>query len=81
VYKRPAQVDLNIFGEFKELDIRGGHLAPFTYATALDLMARGKINGDACVTHVYPLDEFETALTKSATPGEVQIKVMLDPRL
>ena len=81
VYKRPAQVDLNIFGEFKELDIRGGHLAPFTYATALDLMARGKINGDACVTHVYPLAEFEAALTRTAAPDEVQIKVMLDPRL
>ena len=80
VYKQPAQVDLNIFGEFKELDIRGGHLAPFTYATALDLMARGKINGDACVTHVYPLTEFEDAITRKAAPDEVQIKVMLDPR-
>ena len=52
VYKQPVAVDLNIFGEFKELNILGGHLAPFTYATALDLMARGLIDGDACVTHV-----------------------------
>lgn len=80
VYKSPARIDLNIFGEFKELDIRGGHLAPFTYATALDLMARGKINGDACVTHVYPLRDFEEALTRRPEPGELQIKVMLDPR-
>lgn len=81
VYKAPASVDLNIFGEFKELDIRGGHLAPFTYGTALDLMARGKIDGDACVTHVYPLEEFEAALTRRPDPDELQIKVMLDPRL
>ncbi len=79
VYKEPASVDLNIFGEFKELDIRGGHLAPFTYATALDLMARGKINGDACVTHAFPLEEYETALTRVAAPGELQIKVILEP--
>lgn len=79
VYKQPAQVDLNIFGEFKELDIRGGHLAPFTYATALDLMARGKINGDACVTHSYPLDAFEEALTRKPDPDELQIKVILEP--
>jgi L-iditol 2-dehydrogenase len=81
VYKEPAQVDLNIFGEFKELDIRGGHLAPFTYGTALDLMARGKINGDICVTHVYPLGAFEEALTRRSDTDELQIKVMLDPRL
>ncbi len=81
VYKEPAQVDLNIFGEFKELDIRGGHLAPFTYSTALDLMARGKINGDVCVTHVYPLEAFEEALTRRPDPDELQIKVMFDPQL
>lgn len=81
VYKAPASIDLNLFGEFKELDIRGGHLAPFTYATALDLMARGRIDGDACVTHVYPLEDFESALTRGPGPDEVQIKVMLDPRL
>ena len=79
VYKQPAIVDLNIFGEFKELDILGGHLAPFTYATALDLMARGRIDGDACVTHAFPLDAFEEALTRTPEPGELQIKVILEP--
>ncbi|WP_319531270.1 zinc-binding dehydrogenase [uncultured Cohaesibacter sp.] len=81
VYKKPVEVDLNIFGEFKELNILGGHLAPFTYATALDLMSRGLINGDACVTHRYPLEEFEAALNRKQQPGEVQIKVVLDPQL
>lgn len=81
VYKQPASIDLNILGEFKELDIRGGHLAPFTYATALDLMARGKIDGDGSVTHVYPLEAFEEAIDRVASPGELQIKVALDPRL
>ncbi len=81
VYKEPVPFDLNILGEFKELDLRGGHLAPFTYATALDLMDRGLINGDACVTHRYPLDAFEEAITRRADPGELQIKVVLDPSL
>ncbi|SUZ31811.1 Erythritol/L-threitol dehydrogenase [Roseibaca ekhonensis] len=81
VYKQPVAVDLNIFGEFKELNILGGHLAPFTYGTALDLMARGLIDGDACVTHVMPLDAFEEGLTRKPDAGEVQIKVALDPRL
>lgn len=81
VYKGKVAVDLNVFGEFKELNILGGHLAPFTYATALDLMARGLIDGDACVTHVYPLEDFRDAIRRKPEPGEVQIKVMLDPRL
>lgn len=81
VYKQPVAVDLNVFGEFKELNILGGHLAPFTYATALDLMARGLIDGDACVTHVLPLEAFEQGLTRRPEPGEVQIKVALDPRM
>lgn len=81
VYKKKAEIDLNVFGEFKELNILGGHLAPFTYATALDLMARGLIDGDACVTHVYPLEAFEEALDRTPEPGEVQVKVIFDPRL
>ncbi len=79
VYKNPVPFDLNILGEFKELDLRGGHLAPFTYATALDLMARGLIDGEACVTHAYPLEEFEAAITRKPAPGEVQIKVIFEP--
>ena len=79
VYKDPVPFDLNILGEFKELDLRGGHLAPFTYATALDLMARGLIDGDACVTHAYPLEEFQAALTRKPAEDEVQIKVILEP--
>ncbi|MBB3986725.1 L-iditol 2-dehydrogenase [Sagittula marina] len=79
VYKDPVPFDLNILGEFKELDLRGGHLAPFTYATALDLMGRGLIDGDACVTHSYPLEEFETAIVRTPDPDEVQIKVIFEP--
>lgn len=81
VYKKKAEVDLNIFGEFKELNILGGHLAPFTYGVALDLMSRGLIDGDACVTHVYPLEAFEEALDRTQQPGEVQVKIILDPKL
>ncbi len=80
VYKKPVEVDLNVFGEFKELNVFGGHLAPFTYGTALDLMARGLIDGDACVTHRFPLEQFEQAMTRRPEAGELQIKVVLDPR-
>ena len=81
VYKEPALIDLNVFGEFKELNILGGHLAPFTYATALDLMARGLIDGDRSVTHRFALEDFEMALNKTPSKGELQIKVVFDPTI
>ncbi len=81
VYKKPVEVDLNMFGEFKELNIFGGHLAPFTYETALDLMSRGLVDGDTCVTHRFPLEEFKEAMTRRPDPDELQIKVVLDPRI
>lgn len=81
VYKEPVAVDLNIFGEFKELNIHGGHLAPFTYGTALRLMSRNLIDGDACVTHQFSLEQFETAITHKPDDEELQIKVILNPDL
>ena len=79
VYKEPTLIDLNIFGEFKELNILGGHLAPFTYATALDLMSRGLIVGDACVTHEFALEDYALALNRTPLGGELQIKVIFNP--
>ncbi|MCO5158670.1 MAG: alcohol dehydrogenase catalytic domain-containing protein [Aquamicrobium sp.] len=81
VYRRKAEIDLNALGEFKELNILGSRLAPFTYAVALDLMARGLIDGEACVTQVYPLEAFEEALDRQPIPGVLQVKVIFDPRL
>lgn len=79
VYKDTAQVDLNIFGEFKELNILGGHLAPFTYATAIDLMERGLVDAEACVTQRYNLEDFQAALDRKPADGELQIKVVFEP--
>jgi 2-desacetyl-2-hydroxyethyl bacteriochlorophyllide A dehydrogenase len=81
VYKEPASIDLNVFGEFKELNIFGGHLAPFTYSMALDLMARGLIDGDTSVTHRFALEDFEKALDQKPDQGELQIKVIFDPTM
>jgi erythritol/L-threitol dehydrogenase len=79
VYDAPAVVDLNVFGEFKELDILGGHLAPFTYSVALDLMARGLVDGDACVTHTYALEELEQAITGTGGDDRARIKSVFLP--
>ena len=45
VYREPARVDWNVVAEFKELEIRGGHLAPTEFGMALDLLARRAVDG------------------------------------
>jgi L-iditol 2-dehydrogenase len=81
VYKKKASVDLNLISEFKELNILGGHLAPFTYPKAIDLMARGLINGDAMITDVFALEEITKALELPDSDIKPRIKVIFDPTL
>ncbi len=44
-------------------------------------MSRGLVDGDACVTHRYPLEGFRDALERRPDPDEVQIKIVLDPHM
>ena len=77
-----AAVDVDVFGGFKEPTVPGGHRAPFTRAPALDLVARGLIDGGVCMTHRYPLEAFEEAIARRPEPGErpvEQVAVVLDP--
>ena len=59
VYRERATVDWNTVAEFKELEIRGGHLAPTEFGLALELLASRTIDGRRLVTASYPLDEAE----------------------
>ncbi|MDG2404248.1 MAG: hypothetical protein P8M25_04630 [Paracoccaceae bacterium] len=79
VYKEKAIIYLKVFGEFKELIISSGQLAPFTYATALELMHRGLINGDACGTHNFSLEDSVQALDCLPEEDELQIEVVFNP--
>jgi threonine dehydrogenase-like Zn-dependent dehydrogenase len=44
-------------------------------------MSRGIIDADKCVTHIYPLEEFEEAINRKPEGGEAQVKVAIDPHL
>ncbi len=60
VYRTPAVLDLNEIAEFKELEVRGVHLAPGAFPTALRLLGRPEVAG--IVTEVRPLADFAAAL-------------------
>lgn len=59
VFGNPATVDWSIIGDRKELDIRGAHLGPYCYPTAIDWLNEGVVDADAIVTHRLPLGDFQ----------------------
>jgi 2-desacetyl-2-hydroxyethyl bacteriochlorophyllide A dehydrogenase len=77
VYRQDAVLDFNQVGEFKEFEIVGGHLSPWSYNSIIKYLQEGKIDGKALVTHVYPLSDFINAL--SVKWSEPSIKTVMIP--
>lgn len=77
VYRAPASIDLNVVAEHKELDVRGGHLAPGAFPEALELLRTGTIDAERIVTHRHPLDGVVAALEPA--PGAGRLKAVLVP--
>jgi threonine dehydrogenase-like Zn-dependent dehydrogenase len=79
VYGQPARLDLNQIAEFKELDVRGGHLAPHgAFGEAIDLLADGSVPGERLITHRYSLDDAESAFAPPP-PDELRVRAVLEP--
>ena len=79
VYRERATVDWNTVAEFKELEIRGGHLAPTEFGLALELLASRAVDGRRLVTASYPLDEVTSALEESRDEALMTLKTILRP--
>lgn len=79
VYRGRASVDWNVVAEFKELEIRGGHLAPTQFGQALELLARRAVDGRRLVTARYPLSDARSALDESRGSAMPTLKTILLP--
>ncbi len=77
VYRRPATLDLNVVAEHKELDVRGGHLAPGAFPEAIELVRTGVIDAARIVTHRHPLGDVRAAVEEA--PGAGRLKAILVP--
>ncbi len=77
VYRRPASIDLNVVAEHKELDIRGGHLAPGAFPEAIELLSTGIIDAGRIVTHRHALGDVHAAVGEA--PGGGRLKAVLVP--
>lgn len=62
----------------KELNVRGAHLAPYTFPLAIDYIHRGAVDVSHIVTHELPLEHYERALQMVHDATE-SIKVLLRP--
>ncbi|MGI9120599.1 MAG: zinc-binding dehydrogenase [Acidimicrobiales bacterium] len=78
VYRRPLTVDLNVVAEHKELDVRGGHLAPGAFPEAIELLRTGVIDAGRIVTHRHSLGQVHAALGEAPTGGG-RLKAILVP--
>lgn len=79
VYRKRAEVDWNVVAEFKELEIRGGHLAPHEFGRALELLADGSVDGRRLVTASYPLRDVGAALAEPRGGSLPTLKTILVP--
>jgi len=79
VYAEEAAIDWSIISDIKELEIYGGHLAPFMYPVAIRLLAEGKIDADKIVTHDFPLKEWRKAIETAEKRIGGAIKVAMTP--
>jgi erythritol/L-threitol dehydrogenase len=78
VFKDNVSVDWSIISDDKELDIRGAHLGPNCWPSAIRLIESGKLPMNDICTHQLPLSDFQRGLDLVAS-GRESIKVTLIP--
>ncbi|MEM6529677.1 MAG: alcohol dehydrogenase catalytic domain-containing protein [Chloroflexota bacterium] len=78
VMREPVTVDWTIIGDTKELNLRGSHLSPYTYPTAIRMIEQGLLPMDDIITHQFPLDKFHEGMELVAD-GTQSVKVTLTP--
>ena len=78
VMREPVTVDWTIIGDTKELDVRGAHLSPHTYAVAIRMLEEGRLPMDRIVTHQLALPEYQKGIDLVGA-GTESIKVVLRP--
>eukprot|EP01083_Nonionella_stella_P032336 88501_1 len=88
VFKEDVMVNMTKISDEKEINLRGGHLGPNCYPTAIRLLKDGVVPVEDIVTHCYPMSEFMkgfATVDRSIVPpkgfnvDQFSIKVTLDP--
>lgn len=78
VFKDLVTVDWSIISDRKELNLLGGHLSPYCYKTVINWIGKGTLSTDGVVTHMLPLEQWESGFDLVSS-GSESIKVVLFP--
>ena len=78
VFNEDVKVDWSIISDRKELNVLGGHLGPYCYPLAIDLIGRRSIDVRGIVTHTFSLAEFARGF-QTMEAGSDSLKVVLLP--
>jgi threonine dehydrogenase-like Zn-dependent dehydrogenase len=65
------------FGDADEAFFFTTYISPLEYPTAVDLVARKKINVQSLVTHQFKMENFEEAIRTAVDPAQKAIKVLV----
>ena len=79
VYHGKASLDFTEVGEFKELEIIGGHLGAWEYPVVIQRLEKGLLNARIMITDVFPMERFKEAFEIKNQPGHSSIKSLLIP--
>lgn len=72
-------IDLNVI-HYLELHVHGANSSvKRNYLAARDFLESGKIDGSKLVTHVFNLDDFNTAVATQANPAAGALKIIVKP--
>jgi erythritol/L-threitol dehydrogenase len=65
------------FGDADEAHFFTTYISPIEYPTAVDLVARKKIDIQSLITHRFRLEEIEKALQTADNPAEKPVKIII----
>ena len=79
VYHNKASLDFTEVGEFKELEIIGGHLGAWEYPVVIQRLERGLLDAKKMITDVFLMEQFKEAFELKSKPDHSSIKTLLIP--
>lgn len=79
VFKENVSVDWSIISDDKELDVRGAHLGPHCWPTAIKILESGELPMDEICTDQFGLGDIQKALDTVANSSGASIKVSILP--
>jgi L-iditol 2-dehydrogenase len=72
-------IDLNLI-HYRELHVHGANSSVRRdYEEALALLESGNIDGDALITHTFPLEDIQEAIRVQADPEVHSLKILVEP--